>query len=139
MFNDLDGKEVGQIWAEARVLYLLGEPLFLTGESEELAKKAQEGHQEEDAKDGIIQEFLEMEIPSTWYDLSLNMKRQYIQGNAKFEGLRLMKRDRISAIEVWCECFNRPKEYISKKDSREINAILENLDGWKKYKSPRFF
>lgn len=139
VFNDLDSKEVGQIWAEARVLYLLGEPLFLTGESEELAKKAQEGHREDDAKIGLVQEFLETEIPSTWYELSLSMKRQYIQGNAKFEGLRLMKRDRISAIEVWCECFNRPKEYISKKDSREINAILENLDGWKKYKSPRFF
>ena len=69
VFNDLDGKEVGQIWAEARVLYLLGEPLFLTGESEELAKKAQEGHQEEDAKDGIIQEFLEMEIPSTSFSI----------------------------------------------------------------------
>ena len=26
VFNDLDGKEVGQIWAETRVLYLLGEP-----------------------------------------------------------------------------------------------------------------
>ena len=62
VFNDLDSKEVGQIWAEARVLYLLGEPLFLTGESEELAKKAQEGHREDDAKFGLVQEFLETEI-----------------------------------------------------------------------------
>lgn len=138
VFEDLDD-EVGQIWAEAKMLYTLGEPLYLSGESDRLAQEAQEGHQEEDAKVGIIQEFLEKEIPlGIWGKISLNFKRQFLQGNAKYDGVKMGKRDKISAIEIWCECFNKPREYITKRDSRDINAILENLKGWKKFKGPKF-
>lgn len=41
VFNDLEN-EVDQIWAEAYMLYVLGEPLYLQGESLKLAEEAQE-------------------------------------------------------------------------------------------------
>lgn len=136
VFNDLDD-DIGQIWAEARMLYMLGEPLYLTGESEQLAVEAQELHQEDNAKKGIIEEFLEIKIPVNWYDLSLNIRRQYLQGNANIEGVRLVERDKISAIEVWVECFGKPKEYLTKRDASEINSVLESLKGWQRYKGAR--
>ena len=136
IFEDLDS-EVGQIWAEARMLYMLGEPLYLTGESAKLALEAQELHQEDNVKKGIIEEFLEIKIPHNWYDLSPNIRRQYLQGNANIEGARLVERDKISAIEIWVECFGKPKEYLTKKDASEINSVLESLKGWQRYKGPR--
>lgn len=139
IFDDLDKGEVGQIWAEAAFLYKFGEPLYLTGESEKLAAGAQESHREDNAKKGIIQEFLEKEIPADiWPELSISLKRQFLQGNTSYDAEELVKRDRISAVEIWCECFGRPKEYITKKDSREINGILDTLEGWEKANGPRY-
>lgn len=136
IFDDLDS-EIGQIWAEAKMLYMLGEPLYLSGESDRLAKEAQEMHQEDNAKKGIIEEFLEIKIPVNWYDLSLSIRKQYLQGNANIEGIRLVERDKITAIEVWAECFGKPKEYLTKKDASEINSVLESLKGWQRYKGTR--
>lgn len=138
IFNDLDD-EVGQIWAEAKVLYSLGEPLYLSGEALNLANEAQGLHQETDARAGVVEEFLNIKIPKIWNELSLNIRKQYIQGNVKYDGIDLIKRDKISAIEIWCECFNRPKDYVSRRDTREINAIMDSLHGWKRIKGPRMF
>lgn len=138
IFNDLDD-EVGQIWAEAKVLYSLGEPLYMSGESLNLANEAQGLHQETDARAGVVEEFLNIKIPKIWNELSLSTRKQYIQGNVKYDGIDLIRRDKISAIEIWCECFNRPKDYVSRRDTREINAIMDSLQGWKRIKGPRMF
>lgn len=138
IFNDLDD-EVGQIWAEAKVLYSLGEPLYMSGEALNLANEAQGLHQETDVRAGVVEEFLNIKIPKIWNELSLNIRKQYIQGNVKYDGIDLIRRDKISAIEIWCECFNRPKDYVSRRDTREINAIMDSLHGWKRIKGPRMF
>ncbi|MDO5027554.1 MAG: virulence-associated E family protein [Tissierellia bacterium] len=137
IFNDLDDN-VGQIWAEARMLYLLGEPLYLTGESERLSREAQDLHQEDNALKGVIEEFLDTKIPTNWYELSSGMRRQYIQGNAAIDGAKLVRRDKITPVEVWVECFGKNKEWMSRRDTAEINSILESIPGWKRYKGPRF-
>ena len=136
VFNDLEN-EVDQIWAEAYMLYVSGEPLYLQGESLKLAEEAQELHQEENSKKGIIEEFLEKEIPINWYSLSLSVKRQYLNGNAHLGDTPLMKRTRISAVEVWAECFGNKPDYIGIRESREISSILETIKGWRKYKGSR--
>lgn len=136
IFDDLTDYEVGQIWAEAYMFYLLGEPLILSGESERLAKEAQENHRQEDSKKGIIEEFLKKKIPDNWDELSSGMRKQFIQGNAN-TGKNLIERDKISAIEIWVECFGKPKEYITRRDSKEINDIMATIKGWKKYKGSR--
>ena len=41
-----------------------------------------------------------------------------------------MPRDRICAAEIWCECLQQPLYRMGQRDTREINAILRNLDGW---------
>jgi hypothetical protein len=42
-----------------------------------------------------------------------------------------MERDRVSAIEVYCELFSgHPKDVD--KDTRFINSVLSQLPGWKK-------
>ena len=43
-----------------------------------------------------------------------------------------MDRDRIAAVEIWCELFNGNVRDLKPADTREFNAILARLDGWKR-------
>ena len=36
-------------------------------------------------------------------------------------------------MEVWCECFGKPRETLKKTDSYEIEGILFKLGGWQRY------
>lgn len=131
-------QEVDQIWAEAYVYWMLGEPLFLTEDIEKTAKEMQENHREVSGKEGIILDFLEREIPSNWETMSLMARRQYLSGNLKVpEGEELVRRKKVCAMEVWAECMNSDPRYMDKRDSREINSILSQLPGWKRNKSKR--
>lgn len=137
VFTDLD-KEVSQIWAEAYVYYLLGESLYLDGESKEISEKLQEDFREIDPWQAEIEEFLSKEIPSDWYSLSVGQQRSFMQGNLKSKA-PLVDRDKVCVKEIWQVCFNSDIKYCSKKESRRINDILTGLPGWHRLeKSTRF-
>ncbi len=127
---DLD-RELDQIWAEAVIRWRLGEPLFLTGAIEESAKQVQESHRETGSKEGVIIDFLDRPVPEDWQKWDLNTRRIYLNGDTKGEP-KLVLRDRICALEIWCEAFNGQAKDFRYSDSAEINDILRSLPGWKK-------
>ena len=43
-----------------------------------------------------------------------------------------VKRNRITALEIWVECFRENQKYFTKRDAAEINLILANMPGWRK-------
>ena len=133
VFNDLPS-EIDQLWAEAFVAWEQGEELFLTGEAKEIAEMEQDNHRESNAKEGLILEFLEKEIPVDWYSRELSEKRLILNGNMDLSNVKLMKRTKICAIEIWCECFGSDPRYMQRKDSIEINGILDTFKEWKKCK-----
>jgi hypothetical protein len=49
------------------------------------------------------------------------------------------KRDKVCAVEIWCECLGNEIKWMKQSDTREINNILDGLEGWKKDKKPRYF
>lgn len=133
VFTDL-AANVRQIWAEAVLMWRNGEKLYLLPEIETYAKQAQEEHSEHSAKEGIIREFLDREIPMDWEKRSLNDRKMYWAGvfdsdRAKTE---LKRRERICAAEIWCEAFDGEIRYFRRSDAAEINAILARISGWKK-------
>lgn len=131
-------REVGQIWAEAYLYWMLGEPLYLPKELEQAAEVMQESHRELSGKEGIVQEFLERDIPSNWDSLSLMSRRQFNSGNMKLpEGETLVKREKVCAMEIWVEYLNGEAKYMGRKDSMEINSILASAPGWRRNKSKR--
>lgn len=135
VFEDLAG-EVPQIWAEALACYRLGETLYLDSkELSKAAKAAQEEHALHSAKEGIIREFLEKEIPENWDKLDLDARRRYRSGLMKPEGVSFKKLDRVCAIEIWCEALGGDMKYFKRQDAAEINGILAHLEGWEKCKS----
>ena len=45
------------------------------------------------------------------------------------EADELVTRDRVCALEVWCECLDGDPKYMRRSDVREINQILTKLKG----------
>ena len=137
VWQDLDG-EIDQLWAEAYMRWQLGEPLYLTGAVEQDAKAKQEEHREASSREGIVREFMDRQVPEDWSKWALDKRRMFwaggIQGN-----INLMPRDRICALEVWCEALGGQVKEMKNADTRELNAIIGTVKGWEKSASTLHF
>jgi predicted P-loop ATPase len=134
VFTDLD-KEVDQIWAEAVTYWRIGEPLILTGELLEEAKRQQEGHAEQDPRESIIREFVEREVPVDWNKRDIHERKLYWSNEFGKNMVKTVKRDRICAAEIWVECFGDKVHRMKRSDTMAINDILDRMEGWTKYKN----
>ena len=133
VFTEL-AANVPQIWAEALTLWHNGEKLYLLPEVEAYAKQAQEEHSEHSAKEGVIRDFLDREIPEDWEKRTLFEHKMYWAGgfaNDK-EKTKLKRRERVCAVEIWCEAFGGEIRYFRRSDAAEINAILARIPGWER-------
>ncbi len=59
----------------------------------------------------------------------MERRQMFWGGNAKYEG-DLVPRERVCAVEIWCEALGKQKGDLSKANSREINDLLERMPGW---------
>lgn len=134
VFLDLEN-EVDQIWAEAFSSWQLGELLYLTGEAEAISIEQQESHRESNAKEGIIREFVNREVPLDWDKRTISERRLYWQGEFNHGTCETMPRDRVCAAEIWQECFGGEAKYMKKSDTREINEILSGMREWERQKT----
>lgn len=132
-------QEVDQVWAEAYFYWSMGESLYLTPELEELAKDQQEGHREMSAREGLILDFLEKEVPENWYQLDLQARKLFLAGAVADENIRMVPREKVCAAEIWVECLGADIRFMKRADVAEINAILMNLKGWERNKAARRF
>ncbi|MHC2848833.1 putative DNA primase/helicase [Corynebacterium mucifaciens] len=135
--HDLDQHTIDQLWAEARARDLAGEDLFLTGEVLEAAEHIQAESVEADDRIGIVQEYLDKVLPPNWDSLSLNARRVWLEDGTLPDHLRevgmwdrTLRRETVSKIEIWSECFGRDPDAMRKIDSHEITAIMQQVDGW---------
>lgn len=112
-----------------------GEGLFLTGELEEEAKEEQEAHREVSSKEGIILDFIDQPVPEDWPKWSLDKRRLYLNGTVE-GSVNLVKRDRVCALEIWCEAFGGQPRDFRYSDSTEIKTSSGQYpDGRKRGKS----
>ena len=132
VWRDLD-PEIDQLWAEAYVRWQAGEPLYLTGAIEEAAKAKQEEHREASSREGIVREFMERPVPDDWSKWPLDKRRMFWGGvTMGSDSPHLVPRDRICALEVWCEAFGGSIKEMKNADTRELNAIMAATPGWQK-------
>ncbi|RHW31523.1 virulence-associated protein E [Neobacillus notoginsengisoli] len=105
-----------QLWAEAVTLFKRGEPLLLPDHLEQRARELQKAYTEESSLAGYIREYLD----KPWgYDL--------------LPGAQVGIRDRVCALEIWCEMLGQPQDKFTTAKAREINSILKNTPGWRRY------
>lgn len=130
IWTDLDA-EIDQIWAEAVMRWRMGESLYLVGAVEEEAKAEQESHREISSKEGVVLDFVERPVPEDWFKWELDKRRMFINGMMQGE-VKLVPRDRICALEVWCEAFGGQPKDFHYAEAVEINEILRAMPGWGK-------
>ena len=128
---DLD-EERDQLWAEAVARWRVGESLFLSGPVEKEAKREQEMHREASSKEGFILDFVERPVPRDWQRWSLDKRRMFLNGENAGDASDLVPRDRICALEIWCEAFGGQPRDFKYAEAAEINDIMRSLPGWEK-------
>lgn len=139
VFTELES-EIDQLWAEAVVYWKLGEKLYLDGSAAEHAVKVQEEHMETNAKEGIIREFVERSVPEDWNRRNLRQRRAYWANEFEQQKAeKLVKREKICALEIWCEALGGDVKLMRKSDTREINEILSSIKGLQKSKKSMRF
>lgn len=128
--------DVDQIWAEAMHLYKAGENLYLSKEADQLAKKEQTRHSETDERTGLVESYLDAKLPDNWASKDIFERRQYLESEKPAEG---KAKQYVCTAEIWCECFGKAKEDMTKYNTRELNDILKSLEGWEHHTTTKNF
>lgn len=130
---ELDEDTVKQIWAEVVLYAKAGEKLYLPPELEDYAKEEQRAAMERDDREGLVQEYLDMMLPDNWDAMDVYKRKEYVRdADDPMRPIGNVRRMEVSNMEIWCECFGKPKEDMKPSDSYAIAAIMERIDGWGK-------
>lgn len=141
VWKDLDTKAVDQIWAEAVSLFRNGEKFYMWNDDlKRMAEEVQDSHLEESPLAGAVLAFLDKKIPKNWDEIDLCAKRDFIRGESFVSDIKgEVYRDKVCALEIWCELFDGERKDLSRQKSKEINDIIEKTGEWiRAKKSLRF-
>lgn len=132
---DLTDEYVDLVWAEAYKAYLDGEPWWLTPQETKFLLTAQESHLDLDPVIGQIAEYLDRDLPENWKDLTMEQRRDFIQGYAMPTEVPLtFKRQRICIPELVYEMSKTPPDdlKVPRKDMYRFRDALNQVPGWRR-------
>lgn len=129
----LTSTDVQQIWAEALLFVKAGEKLYLDKDMEVISLTEQNAAMEHDDREGLVREYLDRLLPETWASMDLYARQEYISDPSNpTQPVGTARRNRVSNLEIWCECFGKRKEDIKPSDSYAIAAIMLRIENWHK-------
>lgn len=135
---NIDTEFRDQFWAECKKYYEDGEKLFLEGDLIAEAEKVQQSAMEQDDRRGPVEEYLEMLLPDNWDSMDTFARRNYIESKddpTRPKGTK--KRDEVSNVEIWTECFGRNVADLKPTDSYSIAAIMSQIPGWERSRTSK--
>lgn len=130
---ELSKDEIDQLWAEAFTYWAEGEPLVLEGELEEEALRIQLSHTEGGELVGLIEEYLDMLLPEEWETMDIYDRRDYVANYGDDDHCGSVQRERVCALEIWCEVLGGDRKNLQNAKAREIIDILQAIKGWSPY------
>lgn len=130
---ELSKDDIDQIWAEAFVYWSEGEPLVLEGALEEEALRIQLSHTEGGELVGLIEEYLDMLLPEDWETMDIYDRRDYVANYGDDDHCGSVQRERVCALEIWCEVLGGDRKNLQNAKAREIIDILQSIKGWSPY------
>lgn len=130
---ELASEEIDQLWAEAFTYWAEGEPLVLEGELEEEALRIQLSHTEGGELVGLIEEYLDMLLPEDWETMDIYDRRDYVANYGDDDHCGSVQRERVCALEIWCEVLGGDRKNLQNAKAREIIDILQSIKGWSPY------
>lgn len=128
-------EEVQQIWAEAKSWHDTGErAMDVPSATLEEAARQQAAHSKENSVEALILEYLEIPIAKDWDTFNRNQRSDWYRNKTYDLAEGTVRRDSVSAIEVWCECFQQSSDdlLIRRREVEQITQILTNLKGWER-------
>lgn len=126
----MDQTEIDQLWAEAVVLYELGEDLYLTPDLEKTAIKQQEAFEVDDPWAAKFEEYLDRLLPEDWYGLSLHERRAWFEDDFGAK-TGTVQRDAVTARELWTECLGGDEKQL-KQNMAALHSSMRKVRGWKR-------
>lgn len=133
---DMTEDERLQIWSEAFIYSVEGEDTFLDPELEKEAAKAQQAALEYDEREGDLMDYLEAKLPEDWYSWDVYKRMDFFQQHDELSAVEKttgsMERTKVCAVEIFCECFGRPKASWKRQDGYEIAGMMARLPGWER-------
>ena len=141
VFTELTKYEVDQIWAEAVEAHKQGEALYLdTDELKTLAEQEQNSHFEESPLTGDIIKYLNTLLTENWSQMDMSQRRAFLQCDDFGERPKgTVKRDKVCALEIWCEVFNGERRDFNIQKCKEIQDVIAKTGDWVKVKYPLMF
>lgn len=130
---DITPDIIDQLWAEAFMYWSEGEPLVLEGALEEEALRIQLSHTEGGELVGLIEEYLDMLLPEDWESKDIYDRREYIRNYGDDDYCGSVQRERVCALEIWCEVMEGDRKNLQNAKAREIIDILQSIKGWSPY------
>ena len=130
---DITQDDIDQLWAEAYYYWSNGESLVLEGDLEEEALRIQLSHTEGGELVGLIEEYLDMLLPENWESLDIFDRRDYIRNYGDDDHCGSVQRERVCALEIWCEVMEGDRKNLQNAKAREITDILQAMRGWAPY------
>ena len=134
---DMTDEDVSQIWAEALRYYQDGESLVLTGDEAREAAALQRAAMISDPREGKVAEYLDTMLPADWYSRDLGKRRDFLYGSERPAPEATLRRDYVTAQEIWCECFGNSINKMEQKDTYTIKRIMAKMENWE-YSSEKF-
>lgn len=135
---DFSKEEAEQCWAEILEIYRKNKSLMPSKEIMDTAKELQEAHTEGAEKLGLIQNYLDTELPWEWDDMPLHERQAWLEGDHSVAGVGFLQREQVCAMEIWCECFGNHPKNLKNIDAREINNMMQLLPEWEPHSALRF-
>ena len=141
---ELTPEFIAQFWAEAKEMYKMDSSLLLPPDVLEDARRIQEESTEGAEKAALIQNFLETPRPPEWESVPLSERIKFFDGRWHEDDRRAgitedtstyVLPTRVCAMEILCELFGMDKRNIRNLDVREINTIMQHMEGWKRHDS----
>lgn len=136
--------ERNQLFAEAKALWELGEPLYLPADIENIASDEQEKRVRREGLEGIIEQWLSKPIRSDHYDrpcdgfFNDDTAADAADVGAGGGEVVMVERDRVCPVEIWIECLDGRAKDFDRKEAIRVNRIMRNMKGWKEVSLVRF-
>lgn len=125
-WSDLTPEEIRQIWAEAVVLYRAGEKLYLDAEMEAIAETIQSAYEEEDARVGMITDYLDRLLPENWDEMDIFDRREWLDSDKK----GTVQRRYVCTMELYSEALGRNPDKVDNYELKMIGQIMARIKGW---------
>ncbi len=126
-------EERAQVWAEAIHIWKAGEKLYLEGELAAESEKAQRSAMEADDRLGMVEQYLNTLLPESWASMDLYERRNYLSDRKDPTMPKgTVQREAVCNAEIWAECFGRNLADMKPADSYSIQALMIQLEGWKR-------